>query len=86
MHVDVDLARPELEPQVRRGMPPLGQQISVSLGDRRREGVGFHDPAVHGDVQVAAGREAYGERAYQAPHHRVLERHEAPGEREAVDL
>jgi hypothetical protein len=67
-------------------MPPLGQQISVSLGDRRREGVSLHDPAVNGDVQVAAGREADGERADKAPHHRVLERHQAPRERESVDL
>ena len=87
MHVDIHLARPELEPQKRRGMPPLEQQIRVSLlGDRRSEGVGLHDPAVYSDVQVAAGREADGERADEAPHYRILERHEAPGEREAVDL
>ena len=86
VHVDVHLARPELEPQQRRRMPLLGQQVSVSLGDRWREGVSLHNPAVNGDVQVAAGRETHGERADETPHHGVLERNQAPREREAVDL
>ena len=68
------------------GCRPFGQQISISFGDRRSEGIGLNDPAVHGDVQVAAGREADGERADEAPHHRSLERYQDPREREAMDL
>jgi hypothetical protein len=86
MYVDVHLAGPEFETQERRRMSPLWQQISVSLGDRWREGVSLHNPAVNGDVQVAAGRETHGERADETPHHGVLERNQAPREREAVDL
>src|SRR5215212_11975969 len=86
MYVDVHLAGPEFETQERRRMSPLGQQVSVSLGDRWREGVSLHNPAVNGDVQVAAGRETHGERADETPHHGVLERNQAPRERVAVDL
>jgi pimeloyl-ACP methyl ester carboxylesterase len=58
-------------------MLPLRQQVGVGLGDRRGEGVGLDDPAVHGDIQVAAGRKAHRERADEGPHHGVLQRDEA---------
>src|SRR5215204_4684846 len=67
-------------------MPSLRQQVGVGPGDRRGEGVSLDDPSVYRHVQVAAGREAHREWADEAPENRVLQRDEAPGERETVHL
>ena len=58
VNVHVYLTCSKLQPQHRRGMTSLRQQVSVSLGYRRGEGVCLDDPSVHSDVQVAPGSAA----------------------------
>src|SRR5215216_1391696 len=84
--VDVHLAGTELEAQERRRVAALGKEVRVGPGDRGREGVRIHDPAVYRHVCVAPRREAHRERANESPHYRVIEGEEAARQREAVYL
>lgn len=76
--VDVHLGGPERQPEERRRVSALGQQVGVGAGDCRGEDVGVHPTPVHRDVQVTACGKAVGERRDETANHRVVQRDQGP--------